>query len=127
MTEPEKASSEKSSGEEEPSAKKVVGTWYITGMEMWDADYFNMETQAYIRIEKGGTGDFQFGLVSGSIDGHVEEVGSESRFPFTWEGRDEMHPVTGRGWLRPTEGGEAEGMIKFHKGDRSRFQARRAP
>ena len=110
----------------ETKVPDVTGTWHITEMEMWDEDYFNMEVQAYIRIEEGGTGDFQFGLVSGSIDGYVEQVGSGSRFTFTWNGRDEMDPVSGGGWLRPVGDGEAEGMIKFHMGDRSRLTARRA-
>jgi hypothetical protein len=104
----------------------LTGTWHITEMEMWDEDYFNMEVQAYIRIDEGGTGDFQFGLVSGNVDGHVEQVGPDSRFTFTWEGQNEMDPVSGSGWLRLVGDGEAEGMIKFHLGDRSRFVAQRA-
>ncbi|MEF8816421.1 MAG: hypothetical protein V5A58_06515 [Salinibacter sp.] len=111
---------------EEPSAEEMVGVWHITGMEMWDADYVNMEAQAYIQIEKGGTGDFQFGLVTGSIDGYVEEAGTDPRFTFTWEGRGEMDPASGGGWLRLAEENQAQGMITFHRGDRSRFQARRA-
>ena len=27
-----------------------LGIWHIYEMEMWDADYFNMEVQAYITI-----------------------------------------------------------------------------
>ncbi|MCS3642452.1 hypothetical protein GGP70_003156 [Salinibacter ruber] len=37
-----------------------------------------------------------------------------------------MRPVSGGEWLRPTGEREAEGMVKFHKRDRSRFQARKA-
>lgn len=110
----------------ETNGLDVTGTWHITEMEMWDEDYLNMEVQAYIRIEERGTGDFQFGLVSGSIDGHVEQVGSDPRFTFTWEGRAEMDPVSGSGWLKPVGEEEAKGMIKFHLGDRSRLTARRA-
>ncbi|WP_199774292.1 hypothetical protein [Salinibacter altiplanensis] len=122
----EEPSAEKEpSTEKEPPAGKVAGTWHITDMEVWDEDYFNMETQAYIRVEEGGTGDFQFGLVTGSIDGHVEEVGTDPRFTFTWEGRGEMDPMSGGGWLRPIGDNQAEGMIKIHRGDRSQFQARR--
>ncbi len=29
-----------------------VGTWHIYEMDMWDEDYFNMETQAYIEIQQ---------------------------------------------------------------------------
>jgi hypothetical protein len=117
---------EESSAQKDLFAEKVVGTWHITGMEMWDADYFNMETQAYIRIGKGGTGDLQFGLVTGSIDGYVEEEGTDPRFTCTWEGSDEMNPVSGGGWLRLVGKDQAEGVIKIYRGDRSRFQARRA-
>ena len=111
---------------EEPSGIDPTGPWHITDMEMWDEDYFNMEVQAYIQIEEDGFGDFQFGLVSGSLDGHLEECGAEPRFTFTWDGRDEMDPVSGSGWLRPIGDGEAEGLIKIHRGDRSRFRAQRA-
>ena len=41
-----------------------TGTWHICKMEMWDAEYFNMETQAHITIDSDNMGDFQFGLVS---------------------------------------------------------------
>lgn len=117
-----------STGSADPATSvDPTGTWHITEMEMWGEDYLHRETQAYIQIDTGGLGDFQFGLVSGSIDGYVEDMGTEPRFTFTWEGRDEMHPVSGGGWLRPTGDGEAEGMIKFHKGDRSRLKARRPP
>ena len=47
----------------------VIGTWHIYEMELWDEDYFNMEVQAYIKINSQGLGYFQFGLVSGKIDG----------------------------------------------------------
>jgi hypothetical protein len=33
-----------------------------------------MEVQAYIRIRRDGGGEFQFGLVSGQLDGAVEET-----------------------------------------------------
>jgi len=52
-------------------------------VEVCGTGYFNMETQACIRIEDDGHGDFQSGLVIGSVDGHVEEVGTESRFTVT--------------------------------------------
>jgi len=72
-------------------------------VEMCGTGYFNMETQACIRIETDGHGDFQSGLVIGSVDGHVEDVGTESRFTVTWEGRGGMDPMSGGGCLRPTK------------------------
>jgi hypothetical protein len=50
---------------------KFEGIWHITEMENWDEDYFNMEVQAYIEIDNRGAGDFQFGLVTGAIDGEI--------------------------------------------------------
>jgi hypothetical protein len=50
---------------------KFEGIWHITEMENWDEDYFNMEVQAYIEIDERGSGDFQFGLVTGAIDGEI--------------------------------------------------------
>lgn len=45
----------------------------------------------------------------------------------TWHiTEDEMDPVNGGGWLRPVSEQKAEGMIKIHRGDRSRFTAQRA-
>ena len=31
---------------------KFEGTWHITAMENWDEDYFNMEVQAYIEVQR---------------------------------------------------------------------------
>jgi hypothetical protein len=105
---------------------KYEGVWHILEMDMWDEDYFNMEVQAYIRIGSNGIGDFQFGLVSGGLDGEVVKTGNLERFEFTWEGQDEMDPASGSGWLRLSGKDKARGRIKFHLGDSSEFHAIRA-
>jgi hypothetical protein len=35
------------------------GTWRITEMESWSADYFDMEVEAFIKIEPNGSGESQ--------------------------------------------------------------------
>lgn len=105
------------------SAVKYEGTWHITEMETWGDDYLNMEVQAYIRIRRDGGGDFQFGLVSGQIDGEV--VGD--RFEFTWDGNDECDEASGSGWLEMESRNKLEGKIKIHHGDSSTLAAERAP
>lgn len=102
-----------------------IGTWHIYEMSMWDEDYFNMETQAYIEIQPNNLGDFQFGLVTGSLDGYIEKLENKERFSFTWEGCDEMDEASGSGWLELNGDDEVEGLIGFHMGDRSAFQAKR--
>jgi hypothetical protein len=105
---------------------KYEGVWHIVEMDLWDEDYFNMEVQAYIRIGSNGIGDFQFGLVSGELDGEVIKTGNLERFEFTWEGQDEMDPASGSGWLKLSGKDKAKGRFKFHRGDSSEFRAVRA-
>ena len=115
-----------------------VGKWRITGMELWDDDYVNMERLAFIEIDSDNQGSFQFGLVRGELDGYFEDSEGETpngprdstqtaseRFMFTWEGFDELDEVSGSGWMRLTSANLAVGLIKFHAGDRSTFTARR--
>ncbi|ODS37609.1 hypothetical protein BEH94_10315 [Candidatus Altiarchaeales archaeon WOR_SM1_SCG] len=106
---------------------EFTGTWHIYEMEMWDEDYFNMEVQAYIRIKPDGIGKFQFGLVSGGIDGKVVDYADGKRFEFTWDGNDECDPASGSGWVKINEKDKdlLEGEIRLHLGDDSTFMARR--
>jgi hypothetical protein len=102
-----------------------TGTWHIYEMEMWDEDYFNMEVQAYIKINSSNLGYFQFGLVSGNIDGNVVFYAGEKRFEFTWDGNDECDPASGSGWVRIKEKDFLEGEFRIHLGDDSTFLAKR--
>ena len=94
-----------------------IGTWHITKMSEWDSEYCNMEVQAYIRIKKNELGEFQFGLVSGNIDGKK----SGDTFEFTWDGSDECDDASGSGWMKIKDdgiegGGTLGGAINDEKG-----------
>ena len=108
-----------------PAKHTFTGTWHISAMERWDPSYVNMERQAFIEIQRDNRGSFQFGLVSGELDGYCEGEPPRQRFAFTWAGNDEMDPASGSGWMRLRGVDEAVGLIKIHNGDRSRFRARR--
>ncbi|MBI2598054.1 MAG: hypothetical protein HYW50_02560 [Candidatus Diapherotrites archaeon] len=95
-------------------------------MEMWGKDYFNMEVQAYIEINKNKMGEFQFGLVSGDIHGRISKRGNEKFFEFTWEGTEELDETSGCGWLKKIEDDKIEGEFRFHGSDDSKFFAKRA-
>ena len=88
---------------------------------MWDEDYFNMEVQAYIEIEPNNLSSFQFGLVSGQIDGKIVDYAGQDRFEFTFEGNEECEPTSGSGWeiLKEKEISEVE--IRVHSSDYSTF------
>ena len=103
---------ELNSSSKKKSPVKYVGVWHITEMEMWDVKYFNMERQAYLEINSNGLGHFQFGLVK--------------RFAFTWDGSDELDPVSGSGWISLHGTDKIIGKIKLHLGDSSEFQAVKA-
>ena len=77
-----------------------TGTQYIYEMEMWDENYFNMGVSAYIKIDSNNQGKFQFGLVSGDINGKVVDYADGKRFEFTQAGNDECDPACGSGWVR---------------------------
>jgi len=102
-----------------------TGTWHIYEMELWDEDYFNMDVQAYIKIEPDNDGSFQFGLVCGEIDGRIVDYVDGKRFEFTWDGNDECDHVFGSGWLRIKEKDTLEGEFRFHLGDSSTFSAKK--
>ena len=93
-------------------------------METWDADYFDMEVPAHITIRSDLSGEFQFGLVHGDLDGRVESGRETPCIEFSWVGFDENDPVNGRGWLQ-VDGDRAKGRIFIHLGDESGLMAER--
>ena len=105
--------------------QKIIGKWRITEMSTWDKEYFDMEVPAYIKIEKNFTGDFQFGLVSGQLDGRIVKRQDGKYLEFTFDGNDECDPASGSGWMKLKDDNYAEGEIKFHLGDDSTFQLRK--
>jgi len=105
---------------------KYKGRWQIYEMEMWDADYFNEEVQAYISIGKDGSGEFHFGYVYCELDGKVVNYPGGERFEFSFDGNDENDPVNGCGWLNLKDSETLEGEFRFHMGDDSTFLAKRA-
>lgn len=100
------------------------GTWHIYEMELWDEDYFNMEVQAFIKIDAKGSGEFQFGLVRGSF--YIDEIGGDGRLGFDWSGSDENDEAFGSGWIELKSEDTLKGKIKFHQADTSEFKAKRA-
>jgi hypothetical protein len=99
-----------------------IGSWRITEMEQWDQDFIDLVVPGYIAFREDNTGEFQFGAVHGYLDYRIESYHDTERLEFSWEGTDEMDPVSGRGWAMLQEG-QLQGRIYFHKGDDSGFTA----
>ena len=107
--------------------KDFIGKWRIIEMSAWDQEYFDEEVLAYIKIEKNLLGNFHFGYVQGQMDGKIGKRPEGEYFEFTFDGSDNGggDDVSGRGWMKLKGKNNAEGEIKFHLSDDSKFQARR--
>ncbi|MDB5694435.1 MAG: hypothetical protein JWO81_3498 [Alphaproteobacteria bacterium] len=99
-----------------------AGRWRITSMEMWDQDFVDSEAEGFIEFGSDGSGRFQFSSVSGEIDCRFGTRDGKAGVEWSWEGSDEMDPVSGRGWA-VMDGDQLSGFIAIHRGDDSKFAA----
>lgn len=118
----EKRRSQPKKAAKRPPANPFRGRWRIMWMELWDQDFVDEEVEGYFEFGKGGLGEFQFGYVSGDIDYDLTDRGGTPAVEFSWEGRDETEPVSGRGWAVLDDDG-IRGKILFHRGDQCGFRA----
>jgi hypothetical protein len=123
---PDEAGSAMAKAKSKPKSP-FTGLWDIVSMSEWDEDYINEEVQAFIEFEDNGTGNFQFGYVSGYMDWRPTTRDGKPAPEWSWEGGDgaDGTPLTGRGWAK-LEGDELQGMIFIHLGDESGFVAKKA-
>lgn len=105
---------------------RVVGTWRIVEMDLWDLDAIELLGPALLEFNAGGTGSFGFIAVEGYVDWKLAAGRASERIEFSWEGNDEGDPVSGRGWAEVAEDCSLLGRIFFHQGDDSGFRASRS-
>jgi hypothetical protein len=122
-TEPKRRESAK--GASASAKKTLAGKWQITKMSDFAQKDVDMETKAFMVVQTGGSGSFQFILVEGEACGEFSQTHEGSLFDFTWQGNDECDEASGDGWIRSIDGKSAEGSIWFHCGDTHRFQAKK--
>src|SRR5258708_17894147 len=109
-----RANSQASGGHMRRSAKSaLIGKWRIIEMGLWDNDYLDMVEPAYIQFQANGLGEFKFGCVVGGLDCTLFADAAD----FTWQGSDEMDPVSGDGWAELDDDGTINGEISFHLAD----------
>jgi transposase len=117
-----RANTQASGGHMRRGAKSaLIGKWRIIEMGLWDNDYLDMVEAAYIQFKANGLGQFKFGCVVGGLDCTFFADAAD----FTWQGSDEMDPVSGDGWAELDHDGTINGEISFHLGDESTFKARK--
>ena len=103
-------------------SNQYVGTWRIVEMEQWDKAYIDLVVPGYITFRENNLGEFQFGAVHGDLDYRIAPSHDAERLEFSWEGENEMDPVSGRGWAIIKDG-QLQGRMYFHEGDDSGFVA----
>ena len=50
-----------------PTKSQYTGTWHITEMEGWDADYINLVVPGCTSIDRDGHGFMRFGAVEADL------------------------------------------------------------
>jgi hypothetical protein len=113
---------------EVPSAKwavkkKFVGSWRITELQGFDADYIDLCGPAKLKISSRGTGYMSFGAVDAELDCKMDDL-NERVLRFSFEGSDEGDPICGRGYC-VVEGDLMTGRIFRHCSDEFGFKALR--
>jgi hypothetical protein len=102
------------------------GTWRIIETELWDADDLDDVTEAHLTLGKNNLGELAFLCVSAGVDYRVVQRDGRPAVEFSFNGEDELTPVSGRGWAI-LDADELRGRLFFHGGDDSAFVARRKP
>jgi hypothetical protein len=83
----------------------LIAKWRIIEMGLWDNDYLDMVEPAYIQFKASGLGKFKLGCVDGGFDCTFF---TDAVVDFTWQGNDEMDPVSGDGWAELDDDGPAQ-------------------
>jgi hypothetical protein len=93
-------------------------------MDQWAQDFVDEEEEEYFDFSDEGQGEFHFGYVRGQMDCRLTTRDGVPAIEWTWDGNDEMEAAHGRGWA-VVKDDKLHGMIFFHLGDDSGFDAKR--
>ena len=97
------------SGEGAGDEMRIVGTWRISEMELWDQEPIELMAQAFIGFGHDGTGRFRFIAVEGWMVCRYGHRDGRASAEFTWGGAGRLRSGQ-REWLGcPGEGRHAQG------------------
>jgi len=104
--------------------RSLLGTWRIIKTELWKQSDLDEIVEAHLTLENDNLGEFAFLCVRADIDYRVVERDGLPGIEFSFQGEDELDPVSGRGWA-VLAADELRGRLFFHRGDDSAFTAKR--
>jgi hypothetical protein len=102
------------------------GRWRIVSTDLWEVKDLDDLGPARLTFGPGQAGELSIIAISGSVDYRVGTRDGTPIVEFSWEGDDEGHPTSGRGWARLDRQGLV-GRLFIHAGDEAEFIAKRFP
>jgi len=106
-------------------AKAFAGRWRIVETSIWDNDVLEEVEEAHITFRAGSDGEIAFAALNGDLDVCYGARDGAACAEFSWEGFDDNHPASGRGWAKLGTAGRLVGHFYIHKGDDSGFVCER--
>ena len=107
-------------------AKAFAGRWRIVEMDVWDKDFLDLVETAHLTFKGATDGEIAFGALKGFLDVRYGTRDGSTCAEFSWEGNDENHPASGRGWVVLGTAGRLVGHFYIHNADDSGFVCDRA-
>ena len=101
----------------------IIGSYRIVRLENWTQDFVDAGGPAFIRFDPVGSGEFHFGYAYGRMTVRFTERDGKPAAEWSWVGRDEMEPESGRGWAVLHGGQTLKGKVFFRGGDSAEFIA----
>ena len=101
------------------------GIWRISETELWDQEALDTVQPAFIRFDEECVGSIGMIVIQAGLDCRYSEREGKPLVEFTFEGDDDGHPCTGRGWAALEPDQKLRGRLYIHLGDDSEFVAER--
>ena len=98
------------------------GRWEIVTMEKWSKESIDVIAPGYIEFGDRKCGSLHFICIDADIDYQINQ--DNNKVTFSFQGDDEGHAISGRGWAK-IKNGSLRGRIFIHNGDESHFTAQR--
>lgn len=103
------------------------GRWHIVETELWDQDALDTVQPAFLKFDDESIGSLGMIVIGAGLDCRFGTRDGKPIVEFTFEGDDDGHPCSGRGWAAIDADGKLRGRLFIHLGDDSGFVAALAP
>lgn len=98
----------------------LIGKWEIQEVANMDMDDIEALGKTFFNIESDQSGEFRFALLEGNIDYRAGEKSGRTILEFSWEGFQNEHHSSGRGFLT-NQDKLMIGKLLIHKGEELSF------